>query len=66
MGGPQGVAVRPVGREAGVLVAAAQGEVTAATAVELRAGVDKLLAEGVPVLLDVSGLALTWAPAPEV
>ena len=66
MGGPQGVAVRPVGREAGVLVAAAQGEVTAATAVELRAGVDKLLTEGVPVLLDVSGLALTWAPAPEV
>lgn len=66
MADPQGVTVRPAGRDGGLLVATARGEVTTATATELRGGLDKLLAEGVPVLLDVSGLRLTWAPAPEV
>lgn len=66
MADPRGVELGTVRRDSGRLVAAVRGEVTTATAVTLRTSLDKLFAEGLPVLLDVSGLRLTWAPAPEV
>jgi AraC-like DNA-binding protein/anti-sigma regulatory factor (Ser/Thr protein kinase) len=66
MADPRGIVLRTTRRDVGCLVAAACGEVTTATVATLRTGLDKLLAEGIPVLLDVSGLRLTWAPAPEV
>jgi AraC-like DNA-binding protein len=54
------------GNVAGAVVARARGRVQPSTAPDLRHGLGKLLAEGAPVLLDVSGLQLDWAPAPEL
>lgn len=63
---PQGVELGTARLQDDCLVARARGEVTAATVTDLRMGLEKLLAEGLPVLLDVSGLRLTWSPGPEV
>jgi len=60
------VEVRTTGREAGSVVVCARGRVTSETSADLRDDLVKLLADGVAVLLDVSGLQLPWAPAPEV
>jgi AraC-like DNA-binding protein/anti-sigma regulatory factor (Ser/Thr protein kinase) len=54
------------GHVAGAAVAAARGPVGPSAAVDLRHGLVKLLVEGEPVLLDVSGLRLDWTPAAEV
>jgi AraC-like DNA-binding protein len=62
----QHVESRTVRRGAGLVVASASGPLVGSTAHELRDGLVKLLADGVPVVLDVSRLALEWAPAPEV
>ena len=60
------VEIRTVSHEAGLIVASACGAVVQATAPNLVDGLAKLLVQGAPVLLDVSGLRLEWAPAPEV
>lgn len=62
----QHVEIRVVRRDAGLIVASACGALAGSTAPALRDGLVKLLADGVPVVLDVSQLALEWAPAPEV
>jgi AraC-like DNA-binding protein len=49
-----------------VTLAAARGELTPRSTPVLRHGLVKLLADGVPVLLDVSALRMPWAPGPEV
>src|SRR5690349_264211 len=66
MADPHGVELGAARHEGGCVVAAARGELTVAAVADLRTGLDKLLAEGLPVLLDVSDLQLTWAPGPEV
>jgi AraC-like DNA-binding protein len=63
---PHRVELTTTGQVAGAAVVAARGPVTPAAVVPLRNGLVKRLADGVPVLLDVSGLRLDWAPAPEV
>jgi AraC-like DNA-binding protein len=60
------VELRATSTDAGVVVARAVGPVVGSTLVDLRDGLAKLLADGVPVLLDVSEVRLDWAPAPEV
>ncbi len=60
------VEIRTTRHEAGLVVASACGAVVQATAPNLVDGLVKLLVQGAPVLLDVSGLRLEWAPAPEV
>jgi AraC-like DNA-binding protein/anti-sigma regulatory factor (Ser/Thr protein kinase) len=66
MADPHRVAVTLAGRSAGVLLATARGRVTPPAVPALRDTLIKLLADGVPVLLDVADLRLEWAPAPEV
>jgi len=51
---------------AGPLVASASGPVVPSTSPDLLHGLVKLLGEGEPVLVDISGLQLDWAPAAEV
>jgi AraC-like DNA-binding protein len=51
---------------AGPLVASASGAVVPSTSPDLLHGLVKLLGEGEPVLVDISGLQLDWAPAAEV
>src|SRR3954454_22787253 len=51
---------------AGPLVASASGPVVPSTSPDLLHGLVKLLGEGEPVLVDVSGLQLDWGPAAEV
>ena len=60
------VEIRTIRREAGVLVASACGPVVPSTTSTVHDGLAKLFAEGVPVLLDVSGLEFGLGPAPEV
>jgi AraC-like DNA-binding protein len=60
------VELRTTCRAVGLVRASARGPVLRSTAPELRNGLAKLLADGVPVLLDVSELTLDWAPGPEV
>lgn len=62
----QHVEIRMVRRETGYVVASASGPVVRSTTPRVLEGLAKLFAEGVPVLLDVSGLEFAWAPAPEV
>lgn len=52
-------------RTPGFVVASASGPVGRATSPSLVDDLVKLLTDGVPVLLDVGGLRLDWAPAPE-
>lgn len=66
MADPDRVGVTVAQRSPGPVVAAARGRVTPATVSELRHALVALLGDGAPVLLDVSGLQLDWAPAPEV
>jgi AraC-like DNA-binding protein len=61
-----GLELRITSRPAGSIQARACGEVALSTAPALRRGLAKLLADGVPVLLDVSQLRLTWPPGPEL
>jgi AraC-like DNA-binding protein len=60
------VELHTTAREAGRIVATARGVVSRSTATHLVDDLVKLLVDGVPVLLDVSGVQLEWAPAPEV
>ena len=62
----QQVEVRLIRREAGVVVASACGQVVRSTTSTVLDGLAKLFAEGVPVLLEVSGLEFGLGPAPEV
>jgi AraC-like DNA-binding protein/anti-sigma regulatory factor (Ser/Thr protein kinase) len=62
----QQVDLATTGRIGEFVVASARGRVTSSAVVALQDGLAKLLAEGSPVLLDVSGLELEWAPAPEI
>ena len=48
---------------AGPLVASASGAVVPSSSPDLLHGLVKLLGEGEPVLVDISGLQLDWAPA---
>jgi AraC-like DNA-binding protein/anti-sigma regulatory factor (Ser/Thr protein kinase)/catechol 2,3-dioxygenase-like lactoylglutathione lyase family enzyme len=66
MADPHRVELRPVRSTIGFTVVSAHGRVTPSTMRELRDDLAKLLADGVPVLLDVADLHLDWAPAPEV
>lgn len=60
------VDIHTIRRDVGLVVASACGSLTGSTASGLRDGLTKLLADGVPVALDVSGLVLDWLPGPEV
>jgi hypothetical protein len=66
MADPHRVELRTTALDAGRVVVTAHGAVARATSALLLDDLVKLLIDGVPVLLDVSGLQLEWAPAPEV
>ena len=66
MADPPRVELCITSREAGLVVASARGTVVGSTAPDLVDALAKMLADGVPVALDVSGLRLDWAPSPEV
>src|SRR4051794_5761008 len=66
MSDSHGVALRVTERGPDMTVVEAHGEENPGAAAELRDGLVKLLSEGVPVLLDLTGLRLGWAPAPEL
>jgi AraC-like DNA-binding protein/anti-sigma regulatory factor (Ser/Thr protein kinase) len=63
---PHRVELRPVRSTLGFTEVSAHGRVTPSAVPELRDDLVKLLADGVPVLLDVTDLHLDWPPAPEV
>jgi AraC-like DNA-binding protein/anti-sigma regulatory factor (Ser/Thr protein kinase) len=66
MAEPSGVELRPTLQAAGLVVVSAHGRLVPSAVPELRDDLVKLLAEGVPVLLDLADLRLDWAPAPEL
>jgi AraC-like DNA-binding protein len=66
MADPHRVELRETLRTAGLVVVSAHGRVAPASVVELRDGLVKLLADGVPVLLDVADLHLDWPPSPDI
>ena len=66
MADPHGVELRTTLRGAGLTVASAHGRLVPAAVPELRDNLVKVLADGVPVLLDLADLRLDWAPAPEL
>ena len=66
MADPHRVELRPTLRTAGLTVVSAHGRVVPSAVPELRDSLVKLLADGVPVLLDLADLHLDWAPAPEL
>lgn len=66
MADPHRVELRTTLYAAGLTVVSAHGRVTPSAVPGLRGGLVKLLADGVPVLLDIADLHLDWAPAPEV
>ncbi len=53
-------------RHADTVVASLRGDLTLTSAVAVQKALTALLTEHSGVLLDISGVALTWAPAPEL
>ncbi|MDT7579138.1 MAG: hypothetical protein QOK35_402, partial [Pseudonocardiales bacterium] len=60
------VVLRPILHAPGMTGVSAHGRLVPAAVPELRDSLVKLLADGVPVLLDLAELHLEWAPAPEL
>ena len=53
-------------RHRDTVVASLRGDLTLTSAVAVRKALTALLTEHSAILLDISGVALTWAPAPEL
>lgn len=60
------VELRPTLYTPGMTVVSAHGRLVPASVPDLRDSLVKLLADGVPVLLDLAELHMDWAPAPEL